>query len=281
MPRALRGVLCASLTAALAPRGLIPMLFVRCWLRHQSFFILFRPTLNRASPIKTRAQAGAGTLRRAPQYGQPWSPEPASGAAVEVRTVAWTWQRGGRNAALLRSRWVVGSGGGGHFARPSDGPPEHPSPGYGAGYDAGLLAGLLAASQKGMPPSSPPPPPMPLVPDTVAAEGGAGAGAPEPARPPLFALLEDFPDLFQKEVLERLDPLDLTLLGRTGSAVRTAVKQSGLPRVGCSPEEPRVGIAAFCQTLSTFVWAVAHGCRWQLATTCTILANGGHLKALG
>ena len=102
----------------------------------------------------------------------------------------------------------------------------------------------------------------------AAAEGGAGASAPAPARPPFLALLEDFPDLFQKEVLEGLDPVDRGLLARTGSAVRTAVKRSGLPRVGGSAEEPRVDIAAFCQSLSTFVWAVANGCPWQLTTTC-------------
>ena len=163
----------------------------------------------------------------------------------------------------------------GHFAPPySVGPPELLSPGYGAGYDAGFLAGLLAASQGGALPSPPP------GPDPVAAEGDAGASAPEPARPPLLALVEDFPDLFQKEVLERLDRVDRALLGRTGSAVRTAVKRSGLPRVSGSAEEPRVGIAPFCHSLSMFVWAVANGCPWQTAATCQTLAKWGHLEVL-
>ena len=61
-------------------------------------------------------------------------------------------------------------------------------------------------------------------------------------------------------MLERLDPVDRALLGRTGIAVRTAVKRSGVRRVGSSAEESRVGIAPFCQSLSTFVWAVANGC---------------------
>ena len=94
--------------------------------------------------------------------------------------------------ALPRPCWK--SGGSRH---PSGGPPEHLSPGYGAGYDAGFQAGLLAAARGCTPPVPPPP---------VAAEGGAGASAPQPARPPFIALLEDFPDLLQKEVLERLDP---------------------------------------------------------------------------
>jgi len=115
----------------------------------------------------------------------------------------------------------------------------------------------------------------------VAAEGGAGASAPEPARPPMLALVEDFHDLFKKEVLERLDPLDVALLGRTGSAVRTAVKFAGLPRVGGSADAPRVGIAPFCrQSLSFFIWAVANSCTWQLATTCQTIAEGGQLEVL-
>jgi hypothetical protein len=113
----------------------------------------------------------------------------------------------------------------------------------------------------------------------MAADGGAGVSAPEPARPPFLAV-EDFPDLFQKEVLERLDRVDRALLSRTGSAVRTAVRRSGLSRIGSSAEEPRVGIARFCRSLATFVWAVANACPWQSATTCSTLAEGGHLEVL-
>jgi len=167
-----------------------------------------------------------------------------------------------------------GSGGGGHSSSPpSEGPPADQLPGYGAGYDAGFTAGLLAASHGDMQPPA-------LGSGPAAAEGGAAASAPEPARPPMLALVEDFPALFQKEVLERLDPVDLALLGRTGSVVRTAVKRSGLPRVGGGVEGPRVGIAPFCQSLSTFVWAVANGCPWQLGTTCNTLARGGQLEVL-
>jgi len=171
-----------------------------------------------------------------------------------------------------------------HSASPSDGPPEI-LPGYGAGYDAGFLAGLLAASQGEAPPPDAPPRLM------TATQGRGG-----PARPPLLALVEDCPDLFQKEVLERLDRVDRALLGRTGSAVRAAVKRSGLPRVGSSDEEarvgfapgrlrafsmsPRVGIALFCKSLSMFVWAVANGCPWHFAATTRTLAQGGHLEVL-
>ena len=167
-----------------------------------------------------------------------------------------------------------GNGGGGNSSSPpSERPPVDQMPGYGAGYDAGFTAGLLSASHGHLQVPS-------LGSGPAAAEGGAAASAPEPARPPMLALVEEFPDLFQKEVLERLDGVDLALLGRTGSAARTAVKRSGLPRVGGGVEGPRVGIALFCQSLSTFVWAVVNGCPWQLGTTCNTLASGGHLEVL-
>ena len=146
------------------------------------------------------------------------------------------------------------------------------SPGYGAGYDAGFIAGLLAATQG-----------RAAAPGQLAsAEGGAGASAPEPARPPLLALVEDFPDLFQKEVLERLDPLDRALLARTGSGVRTAVKRSGMPRVGGTADGPRVRIVPFCESIPMSIWAVANGCTWQREEdeTCEKIATGGNLEVL-
>ena len=116
-----------------------------------------------------------------------------SGSVDDIVTAGAVWAAGaGGSAAAV----LLGGGGGG--GQSSDGPPEHLSPGYGAGYDAGFQAGLLAASQGHAPPPAP-------GPGAVAAVGGVCASAPEPERPPFLALLEDFPDLFQKEVLERLD----------------------------------------------------------------------------
>jgi len=66
---------------------------------------------------------------------------------------------------------------------------------------------------------------------------------PLPPRPPLLALLQDLPDLFEKEVLGRLDPTALALLARAGGAARAAVKRSGRPRVGGGPE---VGSGRHC-----------------------------------
>jgi len=97
-----------------------------------------------------------------------------------------TGAAGGAGGSAVAVSLGGGSGEDGHFASPSDGPPEDPLPGYGAGYDAGFQAGLLAASQGVVQPP-------PLPPGPAAAEGGAGASAPAPARPPVLALVEDFP----------------------------------------------------------------------------------------
>jgi hypothetical protein len=40
---------------------------------------------------------------------------------------------------------------------------------------------------------------------------------------PLLDLLEEFPDLFEKEVLERLDPANRAFLGQVDAACRAAV----------------------------------------------------------
>ena len=42
--------------------------------------------------------------------------------------------------------------------------------------------------------------------------------------------MEELPEVFEKEVLPRLNPTDLALLARVGRGVRDAVVDSGLPR---------------------------------------------------
>ena len=133
--------------------------------------------LDSEAAMDTRA-----SKRRGGGSGSGGGDDAAVGAGVGGRTVSLV----GRGAG----------GGGGRFALPSDGPLDHLSPGYGAGYDAGFQAGLRAASHD----VDSPPPPL-LINEAVAVEGGAG-----PARPPLLALVEDLPDLFHKEVLERRRP---------------------------------------------------------------------------
>ena len=48
---------------------------------------------------------------------------------------------------------------------------------------------------------------------------------------PLLDLLETFPELFMKEVLEQLDPMDRTMLAQVGRPWLAAVLASGLPRL--------------------------------------------------
>ena len=54
---------------------------------------------------------------------------------------------------------------------------------------------------------------------------------------PLLDLIKRHPDLFEKEVLERLDPTDRSFLGQVDSSCRAAVVASDLPCAG-----PRVGM---------------------------------------
>ena len=136
----------------------------------------------------------------------------------------------------------------------------------------GFDAGILAAS-----PVRAPPPPRP--PAAAAREGAGVSQGSEPPRPPFLALLEYFLDLFKKGVLERLNPLDRGMLGRTGSAVCTAVMRAGLPRAGGSARGPRVSIRSFSQSLPQFVCADANACPWQIQSTCSA-ARGGHLEVL-
>jgi hypothetical protein len=107
--------------------------------------------------------------------------------------------------------------------------------------------------------------------------GGTGASAgvtkPEFTRPPLLVMIENYPDLFKKEVLERLDPI-------AGRAARTAVVRSGLPHFGGAATRHRVDVHHFCHSLPMLVWAATNGCHWQKTSTCKLAAAGGHLEVL-
>jgi len=56
--------------------------------------------------------------------------------------------------------------------------------------------------------------------------------------PLLGRLVEDLPEVFEKEVLPRLDPTGRALLARVGRGVGGAVESSGLPLAGSSEEAP-------------------------------------------
>jgi hypothetical protein len=81
---------------------------------------------------------------------------------------------------------------------------------------------------------------------------------------PLLHLLEKYPDLFTKEVLERLNPRSLTLFAQVGKACRAAVVASGLPRLPTGVTG-RLQLRLFCTSVVRLAWAKANGCPWGVA----------------
>jgi len=112
---------------------------------------------------------------------------------------------------------------------------------------------------------------------------------PAPSRPPLLALLEDLPYLFEKEVLERLDPVDRTMLEQVWRPWLAAVLTSGLPRL---PKGVwvRLRLREFCTSAERLAWARANRCPWTRVPSgtgeywrvglCELATRGGHLDAL-
>ena len=140
---------------------------------------------------------------------------------------------------------------------------------------------------------------------TSSTPASAPGGGPEPAPPapplsaggdnyydhddfsPLLDLLQRFPDLFLKEVLERLNPTARASLARTG----VAFWDLGFPRyifpIGLLRAEtpPAAGAARvfnivdFLGSAERLAWAKANGCPWTWRV-CLLAARRGHLKAL-
>jgi hypothetical protein len=77
----------------------------------------------------------------------------------------------------------------------------------------------------------------------------------------LLDLLQRFPDLFKKEVLERLDATDRTMLEQVGRPCLAAVLASGLPRV-TERAMVRLELSTFCTSVERLAWAKANGCPW-------------------
>ena len=75
----------------------------------------------------------------------------------------------------------------------------------------------------------------------------------------MLALLEGLPDLFEEEVLKRLDPTDLALLARVARSFKTAVVASGLPQARNSSSYVT---AVGCGHLEVVKWAIEQGCRF-------------------
>ena len=106
---------------------------------------------------------------------------------------------------------------------------------------------------------------------------------------PLLDLLQRQPDFFAKEVLERLDRVDRTMLAQVGRPWLAAVLASGLPRLlkGVTVLQLR----EFCTSVERLAWAKAKGCPWAWslstrgwregsANPCALAAEGGHLAVL-
>jgi len=105
--------------------------------------------------------------------------------------------------------------------------------------------------------------------------------------PPLLDLFERFPDLFEKYVLERLDPTTRASLARTGSACWDLVFPTSIFPFGLLHAEtpPAAGAARvfklvdFLGSAERLAWAKANGCPWN-AGTCDLAAQEGNLVAL-
>jgi len=131
-------------------------------------------------------------------------------------------------------------------------------------------------------------------------------GGPEPAPPapplsagdddhdhddfsPLLDLLERFPDLFLKEVLEQLDPNARVSLARTGGAFLDVVYPRYIFPFGLLRAEHTAWVywgaarlfklVNFLGSAERLTWAKANGCPWS-SQWCELAARGGHLEAL-
>jgi hypothetical protein len=104
-------------------------------------------------------------------------------------------------------------------------------------------------------------------------------------RCPLLDLCQALPDLFNKEVLERLEPTDRTMLAQVGRPWLAAVLASGLPRLPTGVRV-RLRLGEFCTSAERLAWARANGCHWGVSgllgfnNPCALAAAGGHLQAL-
>jgi hypothetical protein len=135
-----------------------------------------------------------------------------------------------------------------------------PSDDFTSGYGAGWRAGFLAARQDREPP-------------------GGGGGSNAPRSPLLGRLLDEWPGLFEAEVLPLMDPTDRAVLAQVSRAGRDAVR---LPaNLACAGRTVgvRLKLADFVGSAGRLAWAKANGCPWQ-ARTCDIVATGGHARAL-
>ena len=94
-------------------------------------------------------------------------------------------------------------------------------------------------------------------------------------------MLEYLPDVFEAEVLRRLDPADRAVLAQVGQIFLIAVATAGsdLPWGGKSAGVP-LKLKEFCGSVARLAWAKANGCPWGEERICAYVAMGGKLKVL-
>jgi len=141
---------------------------------------------------------------------------------------------------------------------------------HGAGWRAGFLAGVRAASRR----------------------AGEGGDSNAPVSPLLGRLLDEWPDLFEAEVLPRMDPTTRAVLAQVARAGRDAVRLP--PDLACAGRTVgvRLKLAEFVGSAGRLAWAKANGCPWEartcelvvagynIETTCTSAAFDGHLQVV-
>jgi hypothetical protein len=93
--------------------------------------------------------------------------------------------------------------------------------------------------------------------------------------PTLTRLAEELPDLFAREVLQRMDATTRAMLAETSRTFRAAVALSGLPRVHHGSE--RLKLEEFCSSVERLAWAKSRGCPWYQWTSAAA-AWRGHLE---
>jgi hypothetical protein len=102
---------------------------------------------------------------------------------------------------------------------------------------------------------------------------------------PLLDLMERFSNLFEKEILERLEPTDLTMVAQVGRPWLAAVLASDLPRLP-NGVSVRLRLSEFCMSIERLTWARANGCPWEvhyrygLDSPCALAAQRGHLEVV-
>jgi hypothetical protein len=95
--------------------------------------------------------------------------------------------------------------------------------------------------------------------------------------PTLTRLAEELPDLFAREMLQRMDATTRDMLAETSKTFRAAVRSSGLPARAVGSK--RLELKEFCNSVERLAWAKSRGCPWDEYASA-LVAEGGHLEVM-